>query len=517
MEEQPKSVQEKCNYLQISLTIHFENTPDPRENYHIEVALKEHSEDEYRIIAITERLPGSSAIAWAESFTLLYKFQKQQKMKFLLYKSDFNGIKVLAGQAKEDLSRILRAGSYIGVLDGNNNSIGRVDVNFQEQLESRQKVYMIISGRNLDDLDTFTKSDPYIKLYKGFEDDWLLIYESKIIMNNLNPSWDPITMDYSFLCDNKGSTKMKIECFDFDDQKKSDFIGECEFHARDLIKGKKFILYNPEKSKSNTGAIVIEKFDLIDEGSFIDYLRQGMRINLTIAIDYTSSNGLITNNNSLHYLSSESKNEYEQALEKIGKILSEYDDDKKYSIFGFGGEPEWLDSVSHCFALNGFQDNPYIKGFENVLQVYKNTLPEIKLSGPTKFRPLLEKQLEICRNSDENTYHILLILTDGVAHDLQETIDLLVIASREALSVLFIGIGPEHFLDLKKLDSDIKMLENSKGNRSQRDIVQFVSFREFEGDIEGFAREALMEIPSQMMQYMEFKRKKQVEVISSSN
>lgn len=517
MERQPKSGKEKCNYLQISLTIHFDIIPKPIENYHIEVALKEHSEEEYRIIAITEHLPGSSAIAWAEAFTLLYKFQKQQKMKYILYKSDFNGIKVLVGQAKEDLSRILRAGSYVRIVDEDDNSIGRVDVNCQEQLESRQKVYMIVSGRNLDDLDTFTKSDPYIKMYKGFEDDWLLIYESKIIMNCLNPNWDPITMDYSFLCDNKGSTKMKIECFDFDDQKKSEFIGECEFHARDLVKGRDFILNNPEKNKRNTGAIFIEKFDLIDEGSFIDYLRQGMRINLTIAIDYTSSNGLIVNNNSLHYLSSETKNEYEQALEKIGRILSEYDDDKKYSVFGFGGEPEWLDSVSHCFALNSFQDNPYIKGFENVLQIYKRTLPDIKLSGPTKFRPLLERQLELCRNSDENNYHILLILTDGVAHDLQETVDLLVCASREALSVIFIGIGPEHFLDLKKLDSDIKMLESSRGSKSQRDIVQFVSFREFEGDIEGFAREALMEIPTQMMQYMELKKKKQVEVISSSN
>jgi len=43
----------------------------------------------------------------------------------------------------------------------------------------------------------------------------------------------------------------------------------------------------------------------------------------------------------------------------------------------------------------------------------------------------------------EQTYHVLLILTDGEIHDMQQTIQLIVQSSRTPLSVIIIGVGNE--------------------------------------------------------------------------
>ena len=302
------------------------------------------------------------------------------------------------------------------------------------------------------------------------------------------------------------STKMKIECYDYDSDTKKKFIGSCEFQVASLIDDMEFSLEDHSKIIHGypkvTGYIVVKKFNLIEENSFIDYLRQGMNINLTIAIDYTTSNGEVENINSLHYVKNDGLNEYETVMDIIGTILSEYDNDKRYPLFGFGGQPNWFSKASHCFPLNRDPENPFLEGYDEVKRVYRSTLCEIDLSGPTFLHELILKQIELSDKAGDGVYQILLILTDGDLHDYQETVDAIVEASYRPISILIIGIGFENFLLLKKLDGDKKLLENSRGKKCTRDIVQFVPFRKFADNLAGFAKEALMEIPTQLMKYM---------------
>lgn len=51
-------------------------------------------------------------------------------------------------------------------------------------------------------------------------------------------------------------------------------------------------------------------------------------------------------------------------------------------------------------------------------------------------------------------YHILLILTDGVIHDMQKTKDLIVECSKYPLSIIIVGIGKSDFTDMIELDGD---------------------------------------------------------------
>ena len=81
---------------------------------------------------------------------------------------------------------------------------------------------------------------------------------------------------------------------------------------------------------------------------------------ISVAIDFTASNGLINNPLSLHYLdiNSNKLNPYEEALSAVSLILVNYDSDQIISAYGFGGILGFQKSkqVSHCFHLNGTID-----------------------------------------------------------------------------------------------------------------------------------------------------------------
>ena len=97
------------------------------------------------------------------------------------------------------------------------------------------------------------------------------------------------------------------------------------------------------------------------------------------------------------------------------------------------------------------------------------------MSGPTHFSKVLSVVLEYMKaNIHNQMYHILLILTDGEIHDMNQTKDLIVECSKYPLSIIIVGIGNADFTNMITLDGDEQVLRNSKGEPTERDIVQFV-------------------------------------------
>jgi len=79
---------------------------------------------------------------------------------------------------------------------------------------------------------------------------------------------------------------------------------------------------------------------------------------------------------------------------------------------------------------------------------------------------------------------VLTILTDGVIHDKEEVKDLLVKSCRLPLSVIIIGIGNnEDWSAMEELDDDECQMTDSMGNRTLRDLVQFVSFSKYNNSV----------------------------------
>ena len=173
-------------------------------------------------------------------------------------------------------------------------------------------------------------------------------------------------------------------------------------------------------------------------------------------------------------------NQYIQALYNVGGVVEPYDADRQFPCFGFGGIPCYMgqNSVNHCFALNGNPANPDIAGVQGIVDMYMSTLPNISLSGPTLFAPLLEQFLAYVKAlNGQPTYQIMILLTDGVIHDMPRTKSLLVDLSALPCSVIIIGVGTADFGMMEELDGDDGLLRDGQGRAVKRDIVQFVEYR----------------------------------------
>lgn len=215
---------------------------------------------------------------------------------------------------------------------------------------------------------------------------------------------------------------------------------------------------------------------------------------------------MITDPTSLHRQYSDGRlNDYESAIQTVGSILEPYAFDRKFALFGFGGVPNFAGgaAVSHCFNLTGTAD-PIVHGFGSMFELYRRALQGTTLSGPTYFSHVLQVVLDYMKiNIASPMYHILLILTDGAIHDMNQTKDLIVECSKYPLSIIIVGIGSADFSNMVTLDGDDVVLRNSRGEPTLRDIVQFVQFNDFKhGDIGLLAEEVLREVPEQLVSYM---------------
>ena len=238
--------------------------------------------------------------------------------------------------------------------------------------------------------------------------------------------------------------------------------------------------------------------------SFLDYIKNGVRIKLSIGIDYTESNLVPSDPNSLHYLG-ENMNDYEQAIQACGMICAYYDYNQQIPVYGFGAFINGRPQANMCFNIN-FKDNPEVYTINNVLNEYRNSFNFIRLAGPTNFSPLIQNVVDkIKRENNPIQYHILLILTDGIINDLQQTIDILVEGSFLPLSVIIIGIGEDDFHEMVVLDGDKNPITSSKGVVRKRDLVQFVKFNKFKNNPTKLAEEVLEEVPKQVIEYYAMK------------
>ena len=259
-------------------------------------------------------------------------------------------------------------------------------------------------------------------------------------------------------------------------------------------------------SGGNTANISIEK---AKNYTFLDYLRGGMQINLTVAIDFTGSNGDPTKPFSLHYLGTNG-NSYEVAISSCGNIVAYYDYDQLFPAFGFGGKFCGDNNVSHCFPLNMNPNNPDIQGIDGILQAYRNILNQTKLYGPTYFHYIIDQVISVVKQDviaeNKMNYNILMILTDGIIDDMDQTIDSLVEASFLSISVIIIGIGDADFSNMDILDADDDPLVDKNGRKADRDLVQFVPFKKYSYNGQLLAQEVLEEIPRQVIEYYQHQK-----------
>ena len=138
--------------------------------------------------------------------------------------------------------------------------------------------------------------------------------------------------------------------------------------------------------------------------TFMDFVTGGMEINFVVAIDFTASNGSPTEPKSLHYNqpSRLTTNQYVQAIRAVGDIVQDYDTDKLFPVYGFGARIPPQGQVSHMFPCNFNYQNPFVEKVQGIIDIYRSSVAQIQLYGPTNFAPVISQTAAMARREIED-------------------------------------------------------------------------------------------------------------------
>ncbi|GLU20816.1 hypothetical protein SLE2022_369970 [Rubroshorea leprosula] len=489
-----------------------------------------------RELCRTEVVLNSLSPTWITRHIITYYFQMVQTMLFRVFDVDtqFHNTDVkmlkldeqqLLGEASCTLSEIVTKSNWSLTLDivhtgGSSLSTdrqhhGKLTVRAEECASSKTTVEMILRCSDLESKDLLSRSDPFLVISKLVQSGEVVpLCKTEVLKNDTKPTWKPIFLNNQQVGSKENA--LVIECFDFNGNGRHDLIGKVQKSLADLEKlhsrreGENLFLPtlvgHTYQNKVLKSQIFVEKFSESVQHTFLDYLASGFKLNFMVAIDFTASNGNPRLPDSLHYKDPSGRpNAYQIAIQVVGDVLQFYDADKRFPAWGFGARP--IDGpVSHCFNLNGSSNNCEVDGIQGIMMAYTSALFNVSLAGPTLFGPVISNAALIANQSLTNgakKYFILLIITDGVVTDLQETKDAIVKASDLPLSILIVGVGGADFKEMEILDADKgERLESSSGRVASRDIVQFVPFRDVQNEEISVVQELLAELPTQFLTYM---------------
>nr|XP_051685580.1 copine-9 isoform X3 [Oryctolagus cuniculus] len=508
---------------------------------------------EWREFGRTEVIDNTLNPDFVRKFVLDYFFEEKQNLRFDVYnvdsktnisKPDFLGQaflalgEVIGGQG----SRVERP--LTGVPG---KKCGTILLTAEELSNCRDIATMQLCANKLDKKDFFGKSDPFLVFYRSNEDGTFTIcHKTEVVKNTLNPVWQPFSIPVRALCNGDYDRTVKIDVYDWDRDGSHDFIGEFTTSYRELSKAQnQFTVYevsapapprwprpvspcalssarlpsptqvlNPRKKCKkkkyvNSGTVTLLSFSVDSEFTFVDYIKGGTQLNFTVAIDFTASNGNPLQPTSLHYMSPYQLSAYAMALKAVGEIIQDYDSDKLFPAYGFGAKLPPEGRISHQFPLNNNDEDPSCAGIEGVLESYFQSLRTVQLYGPTYFAPVINQVARAAAKiSDGSQYYVLLIITDGVISDMTQTKEAIVSASSLPMSIIIVGVGPAMFEAMEELDGD-DVRVSSRGRYAERDIVQFVPFRDYVDrsgnhvlSMARLAKDVLAEIPEQLLSYM---------------
>mmetsp|Transcript_2477 Transcript_2477/g.3436 ORF Transcript_2477/g.3436 Transcript_2477/m.3436 type:complete len:570 (-) Transcript_2477:75-1784(-) len=391
----------------------------------------------------------------------------------------------------------------------------------------------------------FKKSDPFYEVWRREGGGWDTVFRSKPVMESLAPIWPESKMDVALLCGGKLDAPIKIVIYDYERKGDHVLMGEFETSIQGLIAARAFAgagdinsedlasAFNVTKKGRETGQVCVLRADisgLEDELSekmkdasledkpaeaeapapapvaytvdtfvppppkptFVDYISGGCEISMGVAIDYSASNGDPRKAGTPHYFKGEEKNDYESAIQAVGKVLSPYDSDHMHSVWGFGAKYGGvLRNIFQCGPA------PEVNGVDGILDAYRATFKSgLAMSEPTDISDVCKAaaaKAAQAQSTSGQAYSILLIITDGKITDVNKAAAAISQVSDSPLSIVIIGVGDADFSGMKYLD------DVSAG----RDIVQFVPFNKYRHDKNALSAAVLNEVPDQLVEYFQ--------------
>uniref|UniRef100_A0AAQ6IQD8 Copine Va n=1 Tax=Anabas testudineus TaxID=64144 RepID=A0AAQ6IQD8_ANATE len=490
---------------------------------------------------LTEVIDNTLNPDFVRKYILDYFFEEKQNLRFDVYdidskspdlaKHDFLGqvyctlgeiVGSPASRLEKPLGKLYIFSFHSGIPG---KKCGTIILSAEELGNCRDYATMQFCANKLDKKDFFGKSDPFMVFYRSNEDGTFTIcHKTEVVKNTLNPVWQPFSIPVRALCNGDYDRTIKVEIYDWDRDGSHDFIGEFTTSYKELCRGQSQLnIYEVVNAKKkikkkryiNSGTVRLMltflsfPVSLLLTASFLPFMCFRTQIHFTVAIDFTASNGNPSQSTSLHYMNPYQMNAYAMALKAVGEIIQDYDSDKMFPALGFGAKLPPDGRVSHEFPLNGNTENPYCNGIHGILEAYHQSLKTVQLYGPTNFAPVVNHVARYAAAfQDGSQYFVLLIITDGVISDMAQTKEAIVNAAKLPMSIIIVGVGQAEFDAMVELDGDDIRI-SSRGKLAERDIVQFVPFRDYMDrtgnhvlSMARLAKDVLAEIPDQLISYM---------------
>lgn len=485
----------------------------------------------------TETIRNNLSPLWIKAFDLHYSINKPKYVNILIMDENSKREDKKMVAVNFDIGEVLGSpGNILGKRLMRGGAVIAAVVKASEQ--DMGKLFVSLRGKGLTNVEEyFGISDPYYEISAMFSDPqrgiwWRPVFRSRAIKNNLNPVWDLACADMNLLCKGDLNVPIKISVFDYESKGKHKIIGEVEISTNRLLSasGEKQN-FDIRKTGKKTGQIYVtsafiessESMDAVDgsvrnrslesnigtevlstckdldkKENFVDYISGGCNLNLCVAIDFTASNGDPRTPGSPHYIDpSGDLNEYEKALTAIGSIISKYDLEKTFPVWGFGAKFEGI--VRHLFQIGQSSE---VQGVAGALEAYRQVFQmPLVMSNPSDFNAVITAAGKKARINEENaarmgcqSYTVLLLLTAGSVSDVNATKEVINAQSSAPLSIVIVGVGSTNFRQMQFLD-------DFASHTYQRDITQFVEFRKHQNSKSSLIEATLEEIPNQLVDY----------------
>jgi hypothetical protein len=526
----------------------FKGTSDP---YAVVTLLAADPTQQAKILGQTEVLKNELSPHWVKTFELDYEFARSTRVNVGVYDE--------VKKARNDKpmgSTVFEIGEVFGSagnikakkLKGGGVLFCRVH---KLKATYAGTFHFQLQGHNLKNVETMLgKTNPFFEVSKrtragGGGTTWQIAYRSEALKKEQNPKWKAVSIALNDICDGDQEQPVMITVKDWDKKGKHKKLHSFETNVNGIIKANRHggtgsmgetdtaPAFELKTKGKKAGSITVLTATIEGDSSthpplqqsssnfsveilappflappvapppsrpkFVDYLSGGLELQMSVAVDFTGSNGDPRKPGTLHHIerSSGQLNNYEKALTAVGSIIARYDSDQKFPMLGFGAKFGGI--IKHCFQLG---PGPEVDGIKGMLDAYRNTFQTgLTMSGPTVFAEVIQLAAAQARSKQQyasrigqQAYHILLILTDGAVSDVQRTKRAIAAASDAPLSIVIVGIGNADF-------SAMQFLDDFQEEDGGRDICQFVEFQRHLSNKMHLTQATLEEIPDQVVEY----------------
>lgn len=226
----------------------------------------------------------------------------------------------------------------------------------------------------------------------------------------------------------------------------------------------------------------------------VDMIEDGKRLEFVVAVDFTSSNGDPNTPGTLHYLGA-GPSPYERAIEEIGKRVLTLKRQDEVTAFGFGALVGGVHKSIFPLTHQRGKSNVYL--WDNLREVYYNTVYNTQFAGPTHFQPVIKTVVDLIKSKPEESrnYTVLLLITDGRLDDFDSTVSEIKKASLLPISVIFVGVCSSKDSQFG-LTPQIEVEQLKHG----RDMAKFITF-ERSANNKRLAEDVLKDLPDKMLDF----------------